>query len=101
MAQKSFAEYFEESLHAAAPFLPAPKSLFSDAETAAASIMAMLNFLKSTKADTTITVGMLFRAWPTFAATSAGVTAQAGAVLEVAAVAAAVSASYYLGACIG
>ena len=44
---------------------------------------------------------MLFRAWPSFAATSAGVTAQAGAVLEVAAVAAAVSASYYLGACIG
>ena len=44
MAPKLFFAYFEESLHAATPFLPAPKTLFSDAKTAAASIMAMLTF---------------------------------------------------------
>jgi hypothetical protein len=44
---------------------------------------------------------MLFRAWPAFAATSAGLTAQATAVLEVGTTVAAISAAYYVGACIG
>jgi len=98
---KTFKEYFRESLDAATPGLPSPDALFGTAEKAVASIGTMLAYLKSIKFDNSITIGMMFRAWPAFSATAAGATAQTGAVLEVSGAVGALGAAYYVGACLG
>jgi hypothetical protein len=44
MAQKTFYQYFRESLDSATPGLPAPDSLFGDVGKATAAITTMLAY---------------------------------------------------------
>jgi hypothetical protein len=93
MADKSFYQSFKENMDAMG--LPCPESLFGTIGTASATIGTLASAVKTF--GTTATLGEVLLTFPTGAA-AAGVAA---AVSEITLVIGALSASFYLGACIG
>lgn len=93
MAKRSFYDYFKESM--ASVGLPAPESVFGTVATATATINALLAAISSVGANATVTE-LLTVAEAGVAGGTAIAVAQ-GALVGVAGL----SASYYVGACVG
>jgi hypothetical protein len=95
---KTFYQYFEENMRAMG--LPAPSSLFGSLTTATATIGAMATYVKTY--GTTTTVSEMLLTLPGAAAGAGGGAVGAAAVAsEGLLVMGALSAAFYVGACIG
>lgn len=93
MAEKSFYDYFKESM--ASVGLPAPESLYGTVGYATATVNALLSAIGSAGANATVTE--LLIAAEAGTAAGAGILVAKGAIVGVAGI----SASYYVGACVG